>query len=70
MDSLALCWAGDITTGSAARRALAFLMGTVHALGRWESMDKQTKREFWLLAIGTALIELPVAFAAFSILSH
>jgi hypothetical protein len=35
-----------------------------------ESMDKQTKREIWLLAIGTALVELPVAFAAFAILSH
>jgi hypothetical protein len=33
-------------------------------------VDKQTKREVWLLAIGTALIELPVAFAAFTILSH
>jgi hypothetical protein len=35
-----------------------------------ESMDGQTKREIWLLAIGTALVELPVAFAAFTILSH
>jgi hypothetical protein len=35
-----------------------------------ESMDRQTKREIWLLAIGTALVELPVAFAAFTILSH
>jgi hypothetical protein len=33
-------------------------------------MDKQTKREVWLLAIGTALAELPIAFAAFTILSH
>ena len=40
-------------------------------LERWESMDAQTKREIWLLAIGTALVELPVAFAAFTILiSH
>jgi hypothetical protein len=35
-----------------------------------ESLDKQTKREIWLFAIGTALVELPVAFAAFAILSH
>jgi hypothetical protein len=33
-------------------------------------MDKQTKREVWLLAVGTALVELPIAFAAFTILSH
>jgi hypothetical protein len=33
-------------------------------------MDKQTKREVWLLAIGRVLVELPVAFAAFTILSH
>jgi hypothetical protein len=24
-------------------------------------MDPQTKREIWLLALGTALVELPVA---------
>jgi hypothetical protein len=40
------------------------------ALDRWEFMDKQTKREVWLLAIGTALVEIPIAFAAFTILSH
>jgi hypothetical protein len=33
-------------------------------------MDGQTKREIWLLAIGTALVELPAAIAAFTILSH
>jgi hypothetical protein len=33
-------------------------------------MDGQTMREIWLLAIGTALVELPVALAAFAILSH
>jgi hypothetical protein len=33
-------------------------------------MDGQTKREIWLLAIGTALVELPVAFTVFTILSH
>jgi hypothetical protein len=30
-------------------------------------MDAQTKREIWLLAIGTFLLEAPVAFAAFAI---
>jgi hypothetical protein len=35
-----------------------------------ENMDRQTKREIWLLAIGTIIVEIPVAFAAFTILSH
>jgi hypothetical protein len=51
--------------GSPGRRA-----GTVHCSRSLGVMDKQTKREVWLLAIGTALVELPVAFAAFTILSH
>jgi hypothetical protein len=33
-------------------------------------MDKQTRHEIWLLAIGTIIVEIPVAFAAFVILSH
>jgi hypothetical protein len=33
-------------------------------------MDKQTRYEIWFLAIGTILVEVPVAFAAFVILSH
>jgi hypothetical protein len=33
-------------------------------------MDKQTRHEIWLLTIGTILVEVPVAFAAFTILSH
>jgi hypothetical protein len=33
-------------------------------------MDTQTKHEIWLLAISTALVELPVALAAFTIFSH
>jgi hypothetical protein len=34
-------------------------------------MDPQTKREIWLLAIGTALIEVPVvAIVALAILIH
>jgi hypothetical protein len=34
------------------------------------SMDAQTKREIWLLALGTIIVEVPVAFAAFAVLSH
>ena len=34
------------------------------------AMDKQTRHEIWLLTIGTILLEAPVAFAAFTILSH
>jgi hypothetical protein len=33
-------------------------------------MDRQTRREILLLAIGTALVELPAAIAAFAIFSH
>jgi len=33
-------------------------------------MDTQTKREIWLLTIGTIIIEIPDAFATFTILSH
>jgi hypothetical protein len=33
-------------------------------------MDTQTKREIWLLAIGTALVEAPVAAIAYAILTH
>jgi len=33
-------------------------------------MDIQTKREIWLLAIGTALVEAPVAMIAYVILTH
>jgi hypothetical protein len=32
--------------------------------------DPQTKREIWLLVLGTALVELPFAIAAFAIMSH
>jgi hypothetical protein len=34
------------------------------------SMDTQTKREIWLLALGTIIVEVPVAFAAFVVFSH
>ena len=44
--------------------------GTGRASERWAIMDTQTKREIWLLAIGTALVELPIAIAAFAIISH
>jgi hypothetical protein len=33
-------------------------------------MDAQTKREILILAIGTILVQAPIAFAAFTILSH
>jgi hypothetical protein len=33
-------------------------------------MDTQTRHEIWLLAIGTALVELPAAMIAFAILAH
>jgi hypothetical protein len=34
------------------------------------AMDRQTKHEIWLLALGTAILEVPVAIAAFVILSQ
>jgi hypothetical protein len=34
-------------------------------------MDRQTKREIWLLAVGTIMVEVPVAaIAVLAILSH
>jgi hypothetical protein len=33
-------------------------------------MDTQTKREIWLLTIGTIVVEVPVAIAAVAILAH
>ena len=34
-------------------------------------MDQQSKREIWVLAIGTILIEMPfVAIAAMAIVAH
>jgi hypothetical protein len=33
-------------------------------------MDPQTRREIWLLAIGTALVELPAAVIVFVALTH
>jgi hypothetical protein len=38
------------------------------SVGRY--MDTQTKREILLLAIGTALVELPAAVIAFVVLTH
>ena len=39
-----------------------------HALA---TMDKETKHEMWLLAVGTALLELPVvAIVALMVLNH
>jgi hypothetical protein len=33
-------------------------------------MDTQTKREIWLLSLGTIVVEVPVAFAVFAVFSH
>ena len=38
--------------------------------GSERAMDKQTKHEILLLAIGTMILEVPAAIAAFVILSH
>jgi len=35
-----------------------------------EGMDRQTKREFWFLAIGTVLVEVPFAAIAVIVLTH
>ena len=42
----------------------------IHASWRWAIMDTQTKREIWLLAIGTTLVEAPGAMIAYAILTH
>ena len=34
------------------------------------SIDMQTKREIWLLTLGTTIVEVPVAFAVFAVFSH
>jgi hypothetical protein len=33
-------------------------------------MDKQTKHEIWLLALGTLAVEAPIAIAALAILTR
>jgi hypothetical protein len=33
-------------------------------------MDKQTKHEIWLLALGTLVLEAPIAVAALAILTR
>jgi hypothetical protein len=33
-------------------------------------MDPQTNREIWFIALGTILLQVPVAIAAFAIMSH
>jgi hypothetical protein len=38
--------------------------GSIRAFGRWGAMDTQSKREIWLLAIGTIMVEVPVATIA------
>jgi hypothetical protein len=44
--------------------------GSIPHLKRLLRMDAQTKREILILAIGTILVQAPIAFAAFTILSH
>jgi hypothetical protein len=34
------------------------------------TMDNETKHEIWLLALGTILVQVPVAIAAFVIMSQ
>jgi hypothetical protein len=58
---------GDLRNGGA---AAAGPRGTGRASERWAIMDGQTKREIWILAIGTALLEAPVAMIAYAILTH
>jgi len=39
------------------------------SLGRWSFMDDpQTKREIWFLVLGTVLVQVPIAIAAFAIM--
>jgi len=45
--------------------------GTIQAACALAMMDKETKREMWFLAIGTALLEAPVvAIVALMVLNH
>jgi hypothetical protein len=44
--------------------------GSILVPPRWVIMDTQTKREIWLLTIGTIVVEAPLAIAAFAILAH
>jgi hypothetical protein len=67
----------DLTGGGSHPWSIDLVVVTVSALLvvgfgplTGENMDRQTKREIWLLTIGTIIVEIPVAFAAFTILSH
>jgi len=45
--------------------------GSIHRFGRWDLMDRQTKHEIWILAIGTIVIEAPfLAVAALAWAAH
>jgi len=47
------------------------ISGTIQAARALAMMDKETKREMWFLAIGTALLEAPVvAIVALMVLTH
>jgi hypothetical protein len=56
---------------SATRQGNGLRQGSIPRFARWESMDKQSKREIWVLAISTVLVEVPVvAIAALAIAAH
>jgi hypothetical protein len=69
---------GGLSRGPLARlrRIQLVSIGTFRDNRRWDTagweraMDKQTKHEILLLTIGTMILEVPAALAAFVILSH
>jgi hypothetical protein len=53
---------------SATRTCNGLRQGSILRFGRWQYMDRQTKREIWVLAIGMVIVETPiVAIAALAI---
>jgi hypothetical protein len=45
--------------------------GTIQASARWRCMDTQTKREIWIIAVSTAILEAPaVAITLLAILAR
>ena len=53
------------------RRIVFQYSGSIHRFGRWDLMDRQTKHEIWILAIGTIVIEAPfLAVAALAWAAH
>jgi hypothetical protein len=65
-DLVSVAASGILVVGFACALAAQWISERDHP-----GMDTRTKREIWLLAIGTILAEMPiVAIAAFAILSH